>query len=235
MQNAFLPKEPLLSKDSVFSLEHICFTYPGGRTLFQDLSLAVLPGEHLGLYGPNGAGKTTLFRLIMGLEKPQEGEVRLHGRCLKTEKDFAAMRRAVGLVLQQADDQLFCPTVLEDVSFGPLNLGCTQDEAREVSSRVLARLGLAGFEEKLTHRLSGGEKKLVSLAGVLAMEPEVLLLDEPTAGLDEDAVERLASVLASLPQARIIISHDKPFLKRLSDTVLILSQGVLSRADKASF
>ena len=130
------------------------------------------------------------------------------------------LRCKVGLVLQHAEDQLFCPTVLEDVAFGPLNLGCTQDEARDRAASTLERLGLAGFENRLTHRLSGGEKKLVSLATVLVMEPEALLLDEPTNGLDPEARQRIIGVLKTLPTARIIISHDWDFLAETSSEYL---------------
>lgn len=139
---------------------------------------------------------------------------------LETEKDFRELRCKVGLVLQHAEDQLFCPTVLEDVAFGPLNLGCSQDEARVRAASTLERLGLAGFENRLTHRLSGGEKKLVSLATVLVMEPEALLLDEPTNGLDPEARQRIIGVLKTLPTARIIISHDWDFLAETSSEYL---------------
>ena len=186
--------------EPIFALEHISFTYPGGRQVFRDMDFALYPDRKIGLYGPNGSGKTTFFRLIMGLAAPQEGRILFHGRPLETEKDFRELRCKVGLVLQHAEDQLFCPTVLEDVAFGPLNLGCTQDEARDRAASTLERLGLAGFENRLTHRLSGGEKKLVSLATVLVMEPEALLLD--------------------LPTARIIISHDWDFLAETSSEYL---------------
>ena len=142
----------------------------------------------------------------MGLAAPQEGRILFHGRPLETEKDFRELRCKVGLVLQHAEDQLFCPTVLEDVAFGPLNLGCSQDEARVRAASTLERLGLAGFENRLTHRLSGGEKKLVSLATVLVMEPE--------------ARQRIIGVLKTLPTARIIISHDWDFLAETSSEYL---------------
>ena len=184
------------------------------------MDFALYPDRKIGLYGPNGSGKTTFFRLIMGLAAPQEGRILFHGRPLETEKDFRELRCKVGLVLQHAEDQLFCPTVLEDVAFGPLNLGCTQDEARDRAASTLERLGLAGFENRLTHRLSGGEKKLVSLATVLVMEPEALLLDEPTNGLDPEARQRIIGVLKTLPTARIIISHDWDFLAETSSEYL---------------
>ena len=180
-----------MSEPSIVELDHLSFAYAGGREVLRDACLSLRPNERIGLYGPNGSGKTTLFRLIMGLAKPREGDVLFHGRPMKDEKDFRALRCRMGLVLQHAEDQLFCPTVLEDVAFGPLNLGLSPDEAAERALRTLRGLGLEGFEGRLTHRLSGGEKKLVSLAAVMAMQPEALLLDEPTNGLDPEARERL--------------------------------------------
>ena len=195
--------------EPILALEHISFTYAGGRQVFRDMDFALYPDRKIGLYGPNGSGKTTFFRLIMGLAAPQEGRILFHGRPLETEKDFRELRCKVGLVLQHAEDQLFCPTVLEDVAFGPLNLGCSQDEARVRAAFTLERLGLAG-----------GEKKLVSLATVLVMEPEALLLDEPTNGLDPEARQRIIGVLKTLPTARIIISHDWDFLAETSSEYL---------------
>lgn len=130
--------------EPIFALEHISFIYPGGRQVFRDMDFALYPDRKIGLYGPNGSGKTTFFRLIMGLAAPQEGRILFHGRPLETEKDFRELRCKVGLVLQHAEDQLFCPTVLEDVAFGPLNLGCTQDEARDRAASTLERLGWPG-------------------------------------------------------------------------------------------
>ena len=173
-----------MSETPIFALENVSFAYPSGRGVLHDVSFAFAPGQKTGLYGTNGSGKTTLFHVITGLVAPQKGRVLFHGQPLSGEKEFRALRREVGLVLQNAEDQLFNPTVLDDVAFGPLNLGCSQDEARVRAASTLERLGLAGFENRLTHRLSGGEKKLVSLATVLVMEPEALLLDEPFSKLD---------------------------------------------------
>ena len=217
-----------MSEPSIVELDHLSFAYAGGREVLRDACLSLRPNERIGLYGPNGSGKTTLFRLIMGLAKPREGDVLFHGRPMKDEKDFRALRCRMGLVLQHAEDQLFCPTVLEDVAFGPLNLGLSQDEARTRAVATLERLGLGGFENRLTHRLSGGEKKLVSLATVLAMEPEALLLDEPTNGLDPEARKRIIGVLKTIPTARIIISHDWDFLAETSSEYLTVVDGRLT-------
>lgn len=135
------------------------------------------------------------------------------------------MRARAGLLFQDADDQLFCPTVGEDVAFGPLNLGRSRAQARALVSQTLARVGLSGFEDRVTHKLSGGQKRLVTLAAVLAMEPQLLLLDEPSNALDEDARERLLAILAELPQAMVIISHDQDLVDRLATRRVVLKQG----------
>ena len=214
----------------IFSLKGISFGYDQCnrmRPVLHDVDFSLHPGQRIGLYGPNGSGKTTLFRCITGLARPQSGQVLFHGVPLNDEKDFHGLRCKVGFVLQHAEDQLFFPSVLEDVAFGPLNLGLSPEAARDRAHETLRNLGLDGFENRLTHRLSGGEKKLVSLAAVLAMRPEALLLDEPTNGLDNEARERIIDILQKLPTARITISHDWDFLARISTTYLTLAHGRL--------
>lgn len=216
-----------MSDTPIFALEAVSFAYPAGPDVLRDVSLAFPSGEKIGLYGANGSGKTTLFHLIMGLLAPTKGRILFHGRPMRGEKDFRLLRREIGLVLQNAEDQLFNPTVLDDVAFGPLNLGLNADQARHRAEVTLDRLGLAGFEDRLTHRLSGGEKKLVSLATIMAMEPSVLLLDEPTNGLDPETRERIIAILDALPTARIIISHDWDFLARTTGRYLTFQNGRL--------
>ncbi|MDR1776549.1 MAG: energy-coupling factor ABC transporter ATP-binding protein [Desulfovibrio sp.] len=223
---------PEARAEAVFTLDRVCVTYGHGqdkREVLRDVNLSLFPGQRVALYGPNGSGKTTLFRCITGLVRPQRGAICFHGIPLQTEKDFTALRRKVGFVLQQADDQLFFPTVLEDVAFGPLNLGLAPDEARERALNTLADLDLKGFENRLVHQLSGGEKKLVSLAGVLAMRPEALLLDEPTNVLDNAARGRLTEILRGLDTARVVISHDWDFLAQVAGEYLTIEQGRLNR------
>jgi cobalt/nickel transport system ATP-binding protein len=199
--------------EPLIELQNITFTYPGApQPVFQDFNFQLLPGKHIGLMGPNGCGKTTLLHLIMGLLRPQAGSIVIFGQEVKKEKDFVDVRRKVGLLFQNADDQLFCPTVLEDVAFGPLNLGKPPAEAISIARETIARLGLTGFEDRVTYKLSGGEKKLVSLATVLAMEPQLLLLDEPTAGLDEKTKDRLIHILKHLDIGYMIVSHEHDFL-----------------------
>jgi cobalt/nickel transport system ATP-binding protein len=199
--------------EPLIELHNITFAYPGAsQPVFQDFNFQLLPGNHLGLIGPNGSGKTTMLHLIMGLLRPQAGSIVIFGEEVKKEKDFVQVRQKVGLLFQNADDQLFCPTVLEDVAFGPLNQGKPPAEAVQIAQETMARLGLAGFEDRVTYKLSGGEKKLVSLATVLAMQPQLLLLDEPTTGLDEATKHRLIHILQNLDIAYMIVSHEHDFL-----------------------
>ena len=216
--------EPLLA------LTGVRYLYPGtARPVLDGVDFAFRPGERIGLFGPNGSGKTTLLHVMMGLLRPDAGEVRFKGALAVTEKDFRAVRRGIGLLLQNADDQIIYPTVLDDVAFGPLNRGLSRGAARELAEQTLAMLGLAGFGDRLAHRLSGGEKKLVSLAGVLAMEPEALLLDEPTGGLDPETRNRLVDILAHLAKPMIVISHDWDFLAQVTDTYYSIQGGQLIR------
>jgi cobalt/nickel transport system ATP-binding protein len=200
--------------EPLIELHNISFSYPGAsQPVFEDFNFQLLPGKHLGLVGPNGSGKTTLLHLIMGLLRPQSGRIVILGQEVKKEKDFLDIRQKVGLLFQNADDQLFCPTVLEDVAFGPLNQGKTPAEAIAIARETMAGLGLAGFEDRVTYKLSGGEKKLVSLATVLAMQPHLLLLDEPTTGLDEATRHRLIHILQNLEISYLIVSHEHEFLE----------------------
>ena len=202
------------------------FGYDNGA-LFSDLDLRVEVAERIGLTGPNGSGKTTLLHMLMGLRKPAAGELRFFGRVCQNESDFVEVRRRIGLQFQDPDDQLFCPTVAEDIAFGPLNNGTSHDDALALVTQTLAKLGLGGFENRVTHHLSAGEKRLVSLGTVLAMEPEVLLFDEPTAGLDEVSEKRIAGILSGLPQAMIIVSHDVAFLRDVCSSLLRFNGGQL--------
>ncbi len=204
----------MIMNEPLIEVYNLNFTYPGAaKPVFQDFNFQLLPGKHLGLVGPNGSGKTTLLHLIMGLLRPQSGKLRIFGQDIKKEKDFLVIRQKVGLLFQHADDQLFCPTVLEDVAFGPLNQGKSPAEAVQIARDTMARLGLDGFEDRVTYKLSGGEKKLVSLATVLAMQPQLLLLDEPTTGLDETTRRRLIHILQDLDISYLIVSHEHEFLE----------------------
>ncbi|MBM4329159.1 MAG: ABC transporter ATP-binding protein [Deltaproteobacteria bacterium] len=210
----------------MIDLRNVSFSYNSHPVLAQ-VNLSVRPGDRIGLAGPNGSGKTTLCRIVMGLLASQSGRIEIFGKVRATESDFVDIRGRIGFLFQDADDQLFCPTVLEDVAFGPLNQGKSLREVRQIVSSTLGDLGLLGFEERFTHQLSGGEKRLVALATVLAMDPEVLILDEPTAGLDEETVERLVEVLRNSRIAQLVISHDRSFLEKTTDKLFTLSHGIL--------
>lgn len=199
--------------------------------LLRGVDLRVREGERVALIGPNGAGKSTLLRLAVGLLAPNAGAIRILGRDCRTEADFRVARASVGLVFQNSDDQLFCPTVLDDVAFGPLNLGQSPEQAVAVAEQTLEALGLQGYGARVTHRLSGGEKRLVALATVLAMRPRLLLLDEPTSGLDATSEGRLLDHLQALPQAMLIVSHEQRVLERLTTRAVVLQDGVLVDAE----
>ncbi|MGE5505682.1 MAG: energy-coupling factor ABC transporter ATP-binding protein [Actinomycetota bacterium] len=211
---------------NLISLAGVAFSY-GGAAVLDGVDFALAPGERVAVDGANGAGKTTLLHVMVGLATPQAGTVTAFGRERRREADFHEVRARAGLLLQDADDQLFCPTVAEDVAFGPLNLGRSKAEARAIVHDTLSMLGLSGLEHRVTHTLSGGQKRLVSLAAVLAMAPEVLLLDEPTNALDQATRARLLDILAGLPQAMVIVSHDQGVVDRLATRRVRLDNGRL--------
>lgn len=211
----------------LFELSGIRFAYPGQPPILTQASLVLGAGERIALTGPNGAGKSTLLHLMVGLLTPQAGQLMAFGQARRREPDFIEVRRRTGLVFQDANDQLFCPTVAEDIAFGPLNLGQSRAEVRERVNRTLERLCLRHLRDRVTHRLSGGEKRLVSLATVLVMEPDVLLLDEPTNALDAATRLRLIEILDDLPQALLVVSHDEDFRARVTRRAMLIRDGVI--------
>ncbi|MBL0716354.1 MAG: ABC transporter ATP-binding protein [Desulfosarcina sp.] len=227
--------EPGKKTAPIISLRGIDFGYPDRPDILNNLDFDLYPGERVGLVAPNGSGKTTLFHIIMGLLKPCAGELRIFGRPVRREQDFIKVRQRIGMLFQDADDQLFSPTVLEDVAFGPLNLGKSREEAESIARRTLARLGLEGFEERITFRLSGGEKRLVSLATILAMEPEVLLLDEPATGLDDQTRHTLTHLIGNLDLAYVLISHNARFLSATTDKTYSMEDGRILMDEEIHF
>ncbi|MBE0426111.1 MAG: ABC transporter ATP-binding protein [Nitrospirae bacterium] len=203
------------------------FGYANGRKIFNNLNFSMEKGDRIGLIGPNGAGKTTLLHLIMGLLKPDSGEIEIFGKVRKEDRDFTEVRQRIGLLFQDSDDQLFCPTVEEDIAFGPLNLGKTHEDARIIVRETCEKLGLNGYEKKITNRLSEGEKRLVALATVVAMHPECYLLDEPATGLDEKTTQRLLNYLRENTHTYIIITHDLGFLKNVAEKMYVLSDSFI--------
>jgi cobalt/nickel transport system ATP-binding protein len=221
----------MIDPNTLIKVTGLTYRYPRRGVVLDAVDFSLHAGERVALTGPNGAGKTTLLHLLVGLKKPKAGEVWAFGEPRTEEKQFVEVRARAGFLFQDPDDQLFCPTVLEDVAFGPLNLGKTREQALRIASDTLAALGMAGFEERITHQLSGGEKRMITLASVLAMEPDVLLLDEPSNALDTQARKRLIDTLLELPQAMIIISHDQDFIDQLATREVRLESAKL--IDKA--
>lgn len=201
------------------------FTYPDGREALRGVNLRLAPGEKVALVGPNGAGKSTLILLLAGLLRGQ-GSIRIFGEEL-TEKNVRRLRARLGVIFQDPDDQLFSPTVFDDVAFGPLYAGLPEAEMRERVAWALDQVGLAGFEKRLSHHLSLGEKKRAAIATVLAMQPEVLMLDEPAAGLDPRARRRLIAVLRDLPQAMLLATHDLWLVQELLPRTVLLNGGAV--------
>jgi cobalt transport protein ATP-binding subunit len=206
-------------------VSHLCFAYPGGPPVLQDVSFIIAPGEKVALIGPNGAGKSTLILHLNGILRGA-GSVRVAGVEI-SDQNMGQVRAAVGLVFQDPDDQLFSPTVGEDVAFGPLHMGHTPAETRERVARALADVGLSGFERRLSHHLSGGEKKRAAIATVLSMDPEILVLDEPTAGLDPRSRRNLIRVLGELPQTMLVSTHDLAFVAEAFPRTLVMDAGRL--------
>ena len=193
----------------------------------RDISLSIGAGERVGLIGSNGAGKTTLLRCLVGL-LPAEGELTVAGLAM-TPANLKAIRASVGYVLQDPDDQLFMPTVLEDMIFGPVNTGVNREEAVRRADACLTELGLEALRDRQNHRLSGGEKKMASIAVILTMAPSILLFDEPSAYLDPGNRRRLISLLMSRSETLVIASHDLDMIAETCDRVLLMDKGRLVR------
>jgi len=202
----------------------LAFAYPDGRRALDGVDLHVHPGERVALLGPNGAGKTTLVLHLNGILLPERGTIHVAGIPV-TKEHFTEVRRRVGIVFQDPDDQVFMPTVHEDVAFGPANLGL---RGAELEARVEAALVAVGMEERrdrVPHHLSFGERRLVAIATVLAMEPEILVLDEPSANLDPAGRRELAEVLQRLGLTMLMVTHDLPYALHLCQRAVVMNRG----------
>jgi len=215
----------------LLEMQGISYNYPNQPPVIDNCSFSIDSGK-IGLIGANGCGKTTLLQLMVGLLKPENGTILFNGEQVNSEKEYRQLRKSIGFLFQNTNDQLFSPTVIEDVAFGPLNMGFPPETARELAHEVLNNLGLADFQDRVTHRLSGGEKKLVALATILVMKPRLLLLDEPTNNLDPDTQNQLRDVLQELDLAQIIISHDWDFLEETTNTLYTIEHGHLHRCEE---
>ncbi len=203
------------------------FSYPEGKEALAGISFTVPEGECVGLIGPNGSGKSTVLLHLNGVlpvNLDDDPRVFIMGEPV-TSKTVSHVRKAVGLLFQDPDDQLFCPTVFEDVAFGPQQFGLPENEIRQTVVSVLHDVGLDGFEDQSSHHLSGGEKQRVCLAGILACRPTILVLDEPTSNLDPRGKRELKSLLQSIPVTKVIASNDLEMVLQLCSTAFLLDAG----------
>ena len=215
----------------LIEIDRLTYRYPDGVDALQDVSLHIKHGERVGLVGPNGAGKTTLFLVLSGVIDSFKGSVFIAGCDLGNREGRIQVHKKLGIVFQNADDQLFNTSVYEDIAFGPLNMGLSEEEARQRVDRAMALAGLGPeYSDRLPTHLSGGEKRRVAIAGVLAMEPQVLLLDEPSSDLDPRGRRELVQFLDGLSITRMISSHNLEFVLETCERILVFDGGKI-RAD----
>jgi cobalt/nickel transport system ATP-binding protein len=216
---------------NMLEVKDLKYSYNSDYQALKGVSLKVERGEMIALLGKNGAGKSTLFLNLNGIYKPDSGKVFIDGEELKYDKkSLLKFRQKVGIVFQNPDDQIFAPTVEEDVAFGPLNLGLAMEDVQDRVEEALARVGMTGYEKTAPHHLSGGQKKRVAIAGILAMKPEIMVLDEPTAGLDPQGVVDLSKLLNELNDEGITIiisTHEVDLVPDYADRVFVLVDGLL--------
>jgi len=214
---------------SILECRNVVYSYGDGTKALNGVSISLDEGQKIALVGPNGAGKSTLMLMLNGILRPSAGEVLFHGRTFQYDSaSLREIRRKVGMVFQNSDDQLFAPTVFQDVAFGPVNLGFPEDKVKLYADYALQYVGLSGYERRPPHHLSGGEKKRVAIAGILAMEPEVLILDEPTSNLDPASSEEIMEMLDELNvggKTVIISTHDVDLAYRWADEVILMEDG----------
>jgi cobalt/nickel transport system ATP-binding protein len=217
--------------ESIIELKNVCYKYPNGPKALDNVSLKINAGEKIALVGPNGAGKSTLLLMFNGMLKPDSGEILFNGEKVTYNKEaLRELRRRVGFVFQNPDVQTIAPTVFQDVAFGPVNLGMSREEVRSVVLDALSDTGLTGFERRPIHQLSGGEKKRAAMAGILAMDPDVLVFDEPTSALDPAGSEDIMELLDEMQingKTIIISTHDVELAYPWADRVLLIKGGNL--------
>jgi cobalt/nickel transport system ATP-binding protein len=216
-----------VSADFAIQVRDLTFSYPDGATALAGITFEIAAGESVGLVGPNGAGKTSLFLCLSGVHKARTGLLQVGGLDPRDPAQRRRLPTQVGIVFQNSDDQLFNATVFDDVAFGPLNLELSPEEVRKRVANSLERVGMSGMEERVPFHLSGGEKRRIALAGVLAMQPRILLLDEPSMYLDPRGRRELIQLLHTLGGTRMIASHDLELILQTCDRVLLLDRGRL--------
>ncbi|HNF03819.1 MAG TPA: ABC transporter ATP-binding protein [Mycobacterium sp.] len=214
-------------------VENLSYHYPDGRVALDGVDLNIAPGERVAILGPNGAGKTTLMLHLNGVLSASSGTVEIGGMALN-RKNLREIRRRVGVVFQDPDDQLFMPTVAQDVAFGPANFGVTGDALAERVQAALEIVSMTQHADRSPAHLSGGQRRRAALATVLACEPEILVLDEPSANLDPVARRELAETLATLSATMVIVTHDLPYAAQLCERAIVLDSGVVVADDSVT-
>lgn len=219
------------------STKNLSYTYPDGTHALKNINMDIYKGQKVAIMGPNGAGKSTLFSHFNGLTKPTSGHVEVDGKAIKYDRDtLLEVRQKVGIVFQDPNDQLFAPTVKEDVAFGPMNLGLDYEEVERRVDEALTMVGMEQYMDKTPHHLSGGQQKRVAIAGIIAMRPEIMILDEPTAGLDPEGVEKVLDILDNLNKegmSIVISSHDIEMVNEFAEKIFVLNNGeILESGDK---
>ena len=207
----------------MIEFQHVSFSYEKDRPVIEDLSFRIERGESVGLIGANGAGKSTVMKLLLGLLSG-EGKILVDGIEVN-RASLSAVRRRLGFVLQNSDNQMFMPTVYEDMIFAPLNYGLSREEAERRVDAVLEQLGLQELKHRHNHRISGGEKRMAAIATILAMEPEVILMDEPSSALDPCNRRLVINTIRALPQTKLITSHDLDMILDTCRRVILLDRG----------
>lgn len=214
----------------------LAYAYPDGNQALYGVNLSINQGERVALLGPNGAGKTTLVLHLNGIIPTMQGQVRVAGELVdsKNAESIKSIRHKVGIVFQDPDDQLFMPTVGQDVAFGPYNAGLRGIELEKAVKEALELVGMSEFIDRPPHHLSFGQRRRVAVATVLAMKPEILVMDEPSSNLDPAARRELAEIITSLDVTLLMVTHDLPFAYELCQRAVILSAGVVAADDEIS-
>lgn len=214
-------------------LSQVSYTYPDGNRAIDEISFLIGHGEAIGIVGANGAGKSTLLSILTGIVFPQQGVVRI-GDIPVTKKTLNEIRRSIGMTFQDPDDQLFMTTVYDDVAFGPRNLMLDESEVKKRVDEALTEVGMQNIANRPSYRLSGGEKRLVSIATTTAMKPDILIMDEPSASLDPKARRRLMQILKGFSHTKIITSHDLDMILEICERTIVLKNGRIAADGKTA-
>jgi cobalt/nickel transport system ATP-binding protein len=216
--------------DKVIEINNLSFTYPDGHRGLSSVDLVVCPGENVAVIGPNGAGKSTLLLHLNGILRGNS-TVKICGMAVE-EKNLKEIRKKVGLIFQDPEDQLFSLNVFDDVAFGPINMGCSESEVKRHVARALEWVNMAGYEQRSPHHLSVGEKKRIAIATVLSLDPEILVIDEPTSNLDPRSKWSLVELLSQLPITQIIATHDLELVRALCHRTVVMDEGKIAADGK---